>query len=225
VGTSKESDHAAFRAPKSQNITTVPHRVATDDRARRNGHCGGILWFTGLSGAGKSTLAVELERVLFEKGYQVFMLDGDNVRQGLSADLGFAPEDRAENIRRIGEVAGLFAEAGFVVVTAFISPYRAHRDSIRARYSHCFHEIFISASLEVCESRDKKGLYKRARAGAIRDFTGISAPYEPPLAPDLVVDTESRTLTQCRDQLLGYVDERLKARTDMAQGVGAFRSV
>jgi bifunctional enzyme CysN/CysC len=194
------------RAPKSQNLSTTEHRVSEDSRTERNGHRGGILWFTGLSGAGKSTLAVELERVLFGKGFQVMLLDGDNVRKGLSADLGFSPDDRAENIRRIGEVAALFAEAGVLVITAFISPYRADRDMIRRRHPRYFHEVFINAPLEVCEARDAKGLYRKARAGEIKEFTGVSAPYEPPASPDLVVRTADSGVQDCVERLLRYVE-------------------
>ena len=195
--------------PKSENVFTVAHRVSQEDRVKANRHRGGILWFTGLSGAGKSTLAIELERALFAERFQVYTLDGDNVRQGLSADLGFSPEDRAENIRRIGEVAALFAEAGFVVITAFISPYRADRDRIRARHPKYFHEVFINASLEVCESRDSKGLYRRARAGEVKEFTGISAPYEAPLAPELELRTGEKPVQACVDDLLAFVEQRL----------------
>src|SRR5690348_8879324 len=140
--------------PKSKNLGSVERRVHEADRTRRSGHHGGMLWFTGLSGAGKSTLAVELERVLFDKGFQVMLLDGDNVRKGLSADLGFSPQDRAENIRRIGEVAALFAESGMIVITAFISPYRGDRDAIRVKHPRYFREVYINAPLEVCEARD-----------------------------------------------------------------------
>ena len=139
-----------------------------------------MLWFTGLSGAGKSTLALALERELFAKGYQVYVLDGDNIRTGLNANLGFSPEDRAENIRRVGEVAALFADAGFIVISSFISPYRSDRERARAAAKDAFHEIYVKASLAACEERDPKGLYKRARTGEIAEFTGISSPYEPP---------------------------------------------
>jgi bifunctional enzyme CysN/CysC len=162
-----------------------------------------------LSGAGKSTLAAELERLLFAKGHQVTLLDGDNVRQGLSADLGFSPEDRTENIRRIGEVAGLFAEAGLIVITAFISPYRADRDRIRAAHSGHFFEIFINAPLHVCESRDAKGLYRRARTGEVKDFTGVSAPYEPPLRADLELLTDRWPIERCLSELTAFVDQQL----------------
>jgi len=199
-------------APRSEHLVTVHHRIPAEARARLNGHRGGILWFTGLPGAGKSTLAVELERVLFAKGYQVFLLDGDNVRQALCADLGFSRADRAENIRRVGEVAALFAEAGLLVVTAFISPYRADRDRIRAAHGEFFHEVHVAAPLEVCEARDAKGLYRRARAGEIEEFTGISAPYEPPVAAELVLDTATRSVEACVADLLAYVESQFRWR-------------
>lgn len=205
---------------KSENVTTVFHRVADQDRARANGHRGGILWFTGLSGAGKSTLAVELERRLFARRFQVFLLDGDNVRQGLSADLGFSQGDREENIRRVGEVAGLFAEAGLIVISAFISPYRKHRDQLRAKHHTYFHEIYINAPLEVCEARDSKGLYRKARAGEIAEFTGVSAPYEPPVAADLEIMTAQWSIDQCLHALVTFVESHLLVTTSSKQAQG-----
>jgi bifunctional enzyme CysN/CysC len=202
-------DQRQAAAPKSGNLFAVEHRVAAADRARMNGHRGAILWFTGLSGAGKSTLAVELERLLFAKGYQAFLIDGDNLRRGLNADLGFSPAERSENVRRVGEVAGLFAEAGMIVISAFISPYRADRDRVRAAHGAHFHEIYINAPLEVCEARDAKGLYQRARAGEIKEFTGVSAPYEPPLAPQLEIRTSEWPVARCIAELAVYVQQRL----------------
>ncbi|MBF0375135.1 MAG: adenylyl-sulfate kinase, partial [Alphaproteobacteria bacterium] len=196
-------------AAKSTNITVAEHAVTRDERWLANGHKSGILWFTGLSGAGKSTLAMALERRLFERGYRAYVLDGDNVRHGLSADLGFSPEDRAENIRRIGEVANLFAQAGFIVLTAFISPYRADRERARAIAPDFFHEVHVKAGLATCESRDVKGLYAKARAGKIPEFTGISAPYEEPLAADLVVPTDRMDVTRSVDLLMAYVERKL----------------
>ncbi|MBL6957378.1 MAG: adenylyl-sulfate kinase [Rhodospirillales bacterium] len=193
---------------KSTNIFSVEHRVAATERQETNGHRGGILWLTGLSGSGKTTLGLELERHLHLKGYQVYMLDGDNVRGGLNSDLGFAPDDRTENIRRIGEVAALFADAGLIVVTAFISPYQADRDLARAVKPDGFHEVFVKADLETCEERDPKGLYKRARLGEIPEFTGISAPYEQPAAAELVVDTGALSIGQSINRLLEYVDDQ-----------------
>jgi bifunctional enzyme CysN/CysC len=151
-----------------------------------------VLWLTGLSGAGKSTLAIRVERELFHRGYAVYALDGDNVRLGLNADLGFSPNQRTENIRRVGEVAALFADAGLICITSFISPYQTDRDRARAAARQRFHEIYVKADLTVCEARDPKGLYRRARSGEIGDFTGISSPYEPPSAAELTVETDKR---------------------------------
>jgi len=191
---------------KSENLTSVEHRVTAPHRTERNGHCGGVLWFTGLSGSGKSTLAMAVEQRLFNKGYHVYVLDGDNVRGGLNANLGFSPEDRAENIRRVGEVAGLFADSGVICISAFISPYRADRERARAAAKVGFHEIFIKAGLDACERRDPKGLYRKARAGEIADFTGISAPYEPPSKAELVVDTEAADIEDSVRQVVDYVE-------------------
>jgi len=190
---------------KPENLTPVDHKVTRTSRAERFGHRGGILWFTGLSGAGKSTLAMAVEQHLFRKGYSVYVLDGDNVRSGLNANLGFSPEDRVENIRRVGEVAALFADAGVLCITAFISPYRADRARARQAGGEAFHEIYIRADLKTCERRDPKGLYRRARAGEITEFTGVSAPYEAPESAELVVDTANGSIDACVDQILRYV--------------------
>ena len=198
-------DQRAQITIRASNLTEVDHGVDNARRAARNRHQPAVLWFTGLSGAGKSTLAMALERRLFDEGYQVYVLDGDNVRTGLNANLGFSPEDRAENIRRVGEVAALLADAGLIVITAFISPYRADRDRAREAGGDAFREIYIKADVETCESRDPKGLYKRARAGEIRDFTGISAPYEEPANPELVIDTSNGDVDSCVDELVAYV--------------------
>jgi bifunctional enzyme CysN/CysC len=194
-------------AVKSTNVISVEHRLTADSRATRNGHHGGVLWFTGLSGAGKSTLAMEVEQRLFAKGYQVYVLDGDNVRRGLNANLGFSHEDRTENIRRVGEAAALFADSGIICITAFISPYRVDRDRARASAPGRFHEIYIKADVETCEQRDPKGLYKKARAGQIAQFTGVSAPYEPPEAPDLVVDTGTENVSESVERIIRYVEK------------------
>lgn len=196
----------ARRQVKSENITHVDFAVSRTERARMNGHWGGVLWFTGLSGSGKSTLATELQKRLFDKGWQVFVLDGDNMRQGLCADLGFSPDDRSENIRRVGEVAALFAKAGMIVISAFISPYREDRRRVRAMAAEYFHTVHLSAGVEVCETRDVKGLYKKARAGKIPEFTGVSAPYETPENPELVLDTGSLSIDESVDRLLEYVE-------------------
>lgn len=199
-------DQRKRQAPTSQNIFAVEHRVDTDARWQANNHKSGILWLTGLSGSGKSTLALELEHQLFRRGWQAYVLDGDNIRFGLSADLGFSPEDRAENIRRVGEVAALFARAGVLVVTAFISPYREDRDRARAVAPDLFHEVYLKADLAVCETRDPKGLYEKARKGEIAEFTGISAPYEEPTGAELEVETGTQSLAESTEQLLRYVD-------------------
>lgn len=197
---------------RATNLQRVAHQVTAEDRRSRNGHDGGVLWFTGLSGAGKSTLAVEAERRLFNMGYHVYVLDGDNIRHGLNTNLGFSPEDRSENIRRVGEVAALFARAGFIVLSAFISPYRSDRDRARQAAGEAFHEVFVKADLAVCEGRDPKGLYRRARAGEIRDFTGISAPYEEPETPELVVDTAKLAIEDSVGRVLKYVEQNFSLR-------------
>ncbi len=191
---------------KATNIFTSRSRIKAPERADRNRHKGGVLWLTGLSGAGKSTLAVEVERVLFEQGYHVYVLDGDNLRHGLNSNLGFSHLDRTENIRRVGEVAALFADAGFVCISAFISPYRDDRRHAREAAGEGFHEIYVEADLATCESRDPKGLYKRARRGEIPDFTGISAPYEEPKTAELSVDTAQNDVDTCVRMVLDYVD-------------------
>lgn len=203
-------DQRQLLTVRASNLTAVGHAVSRAARAARNGHKGGVLWFTGLSGAGKSTLALALERELFAKGYHVYVLDGDNIRGGLCRDLGFSPEDRAENIRRVGEVAALFADAGFIAISSFISPYRSDRQRAREAAGENFHEIYVKADLAVCEQRDPKGLYKRARKGEIKDFTGISAPYEPPENPELVVPTDELGLEDCIALLLRYVEEHFR---------------
>lgn len=190
---------------KSTNIQHTEHLVSPFDPCLKNGHRNGILWFTGLSGSGKTTLAFELERILFQKGWYTFVLDGDNMRHGLCADLGFSAADRAENMRRVGQVAKLFAESGCLVITAFISPYRKDREQIRILSGDLFHEVYIATPLEICEQRDPKGLYAKARCGEIESFTGISAPYEPPKAPDLRVETSQLSVEESLEQLIEYV--------------------
>ncbi|CAA6605016.1 adenosine 5'-phosphosulfate kinase [Rhodospirillaceae bacterium LM-1] len=190
-----------------RNITFSQHHVSLQERWQQNGHASGILWFTGLSGSGKTTLALNLERRLFDRGWHACVLDGDNVRHGLSSDLGFSQHDREENIRRIGEVAKLFALSGVIVITAFISPYRSDRDRVRNIAPDMFREVHIDASLEVCERRDPKGLYVKARQGLIADFTGISAPYETPHKPELRVPTQELGIADCLDLLETYAVE------------------
>jgi bifunctional enzyme CysN/CysC len=201
-----------IRVVRAENLHTVKHRVTSEQRAERTGHKGGVLWFTGLSGSGKSTLAMAVEQELFIKGYNVFVLDGDNVRQGLNANLGFSPDDRAENIRRVGEVAALFADAGVITITAFISPYRADREKARRAAREQFHEIYIKADLNTCENRDPKGLYKKARRGELPDFTGISAPYEAPISPELVVDTQAQPVDDSVRQIIAHVESSFRLR-------------
>lgn len=194
---------------KSTNTIPHPVSVSRDKRERKNGHKAVILWFTGLSGAGKSTLAQAVDERLYNMGYRSYVLDGDNIRHGLCGNLGFSDSDRKENIRRIGEVAKLFIDAGTITLTAFISPFREDRDRVRALVpSGDFIEIYCSAPLNICEARDVKGLYKRARAGEISDFTGISSPYEPPDNPELVVETGQQPLHYCCDQVIRYLQER-----------------
>ena len=184
------------------NILRAEGLVGAADRVALLGHGGRTVWFTGLSGSGKSTLAFAVEEALVARGVAAYVLDGDNVRFGLNRDLGFSPADRTENVRRIGEVCRLFQDAGIVVLTAFISPYRADRDAVRALHPDgAFTEVFVDTPLAVCEERDVKGLYAKARAGEITEFSGISAPYETPLAPELCIDT-SRPLAECVTEVL-----------------------
>ena len=193
----------------NKNILWHDALVSRADRQSQNGHNSVILWFTGLSGAGKSTLAHAVERRLHELGCRTFVFDGDNVRHGLCADLGFSADDRSENIRRIGEMAKLFVEAGVIALTAFISPYRADRDRVRALAAPGdFIEIYCECPLDVCEQRDVKGLYAKARQGVIRDFTGISSPYEQPETPELAVNTATLSLDACVEQVLALLRQR-----------------
>lgn len=189
------------------DIFTSSHLLSVAERERRNGHRSAVIWLTGLSGAGKSTLAMSLERKLFERGASVYVLDGDNIRTGLSNDLGFSAPDRAENIRRVGELAAIFSDAGLIVITAFISPMDRDREIARAACGERFHEVFVKADLQTCEARDTKGLYRRARAGEISEFTGISAPYEIPKNPQLVIDTSEASIEECVEILVRYVEK------------------
>ena len=192
--------------------TNVAWHHATVTRARRetqNGHSGAILWFTGLSGSGKSTLAHAVEEYLHQHGCRTFVLDGDNVRHGLCGDLGFSANDRQENIRRIGEVAKLFMEAGIIVLAAFISPCSDDRERVRGTVGQDdFIEIYCNTSLDICETRDVKGIYKKARAGEILDFTGISSPYQMPINPELTVNTGTASLDVCVQQVIGEIMSR-----------------
>ncbi|MBN1608214.1 MAG: adenylyl-sulfate kinase [Polyangiaceae bacterium] len=193
------------------NITWHAGQITREDRQRSLGQKGATLWFTGLSGSGKSTIAVALEKALMQRGKHAYCLDGDNIRHGLNKNLGFSAADREENIRRIGEVAKLFADAGMIATTSFISPYRADRDAVRALHAAAnlpFVEVFVDCPIEVAEQRDPKGLYKKARAGEIRGFTGIDDPYEPPEHPELRVRTDQLSVEDSVQAVLKLLDER-----------------
>ncbi len=195
-------------------MNRVFQSVDHKERALRNRHAGLVVWLTGLSAAGKTTIANALERELFDAGRQVYVLDGDKMRQGLCSDLGFSPESRKENIRRVGEVARLFADAGIICVTAFISPYRSDREMVRAMLpSGGFLEVFVNAPLSVCEQRDPKGLYAKARAGIIKDFTGVSAPYEPPSHPEVELRTDKLNIAECVAAVVRKIDEQRGVQT------------
>ncbi len=200
-----EVDSVGESEPVSQDVTRADGHVNRARRAAVTGHEGQTVWFTGLSGSGKSTLAFAVEDALIARGVATYVLDGDNVRMGLNRDLGFSPEDRTENVRRIGEVCRLFQDAGLVVLAAFISPYHSDREAVRALHPDgAFTEVFMDTPLEVCEERDVKGLYARARAGEVPDFSGISAPYETPISPDMRIDT-SRPIEDCVAAVLGVL--------------------
>ncbi len=195
--------------PKAKNLTWHPGKLSVGQRIEKLGQKGAVLWLTGLSASGKSTVAREVELALVENNKNAYVLDGDNIRQGLNSNLGFSPEDRKENIRRIGEVAKLFSEANVITLTAFISPYQADRDLARKLMpAGQFFEIYCAASVEECEGRDPKGLYKKARAGEIKDFTGISAPYEAPEKPELTLYTGKETLEESTRKVLALLQEK-----------------
>lgn len=195
--------------PKSENVSWSESHVSRAERETLLGHRAVTLWFTGLSGSGKSTLARALEQALIRRRALAYVIDGDNVRHGLNANLGFSPEDRSENIRRVGEVAKLLNDAGVIVLTAFISPYRSDRNRVRELLpAGQFLEVFVDCPLEVCERRDVKGLYRKARAGEIPEFTGVSAPYEPPLDPELRLDTAELSLDSCIERLGALLERR-----------------
>ncbi len=193
---------------KAENITWHKGNITFTDRCKNLKQTGLVIWFTGLSGSGKSTIAVEVEKVLLEKGKAVYRLDGDNIRHGLNNDLGFSPEDRKENIRRIAEVAALFKDAGLIVLASFISPYREGREFARRRAgTDYFKEIYVKADIQICAQRDPKGLYKKAQQGKIENFTGISAPYEEPENPDLVLNTEKLSVRECTAKVIRLIEE------------------
>lgn len=195
--------------PKSKNIVWSESHVEAAQRQEIMGHKPATIWFTGLSGSGKSTIALATEFALIKRGINAYILDGDNVRHGLNNNLGFSPADRTENIRRIGEVCALFCDAGLLVFSAFISPYRADRDLVRSKHADGqFIEVHVNAPLEVCESRDVKGLYQKARAGEIPEFTGISAPYDEPLNPEIILETGEHSIEECAQQVLSYLEKQ-----------------
>jgi len=194
---------------KATNIKWHHGKITKEERAKLLNQKGVTIWLTGLSGSGKSTIAVELEHVLTENRHQAYILDGDNIRHGLNKNLGFSPEDRTENIRRIGEVAKLFTDAGIISITAFISPYRDDRDAVRKLLNEGeFIEVYVKCPLDVCEERDTKGLYKKARVGEVKDFTGISAPYEEPHNPELTIDTSRLSVEESTRVVLNYLEEK-----------------
>ncbi|MDQ0901563.1 MULTISPECIES: adenylyl-sulfate kinase [unclassified Paenibacillus] len=188
------------------NVVYQPTHFKMGDRHSLNGHKSCVLWFTGLSGSGKSTLAVEVEKELFRLRLHSYILDGDNIRMGLNRDLGFGPSDRTENIRRIGEVSKLFVDAGVIVLSAFISPYQADRDLVRALFQPGeFIEIYVDCPIVECERRDPKGLYRKARQGEITNFTGVSAPYEIPSQPEITLRTDHQTVSECVEAVITYL--------------------
>ena len=198
-----------MKEQKATNVVWHEHKVTREEREQLLKQKGAVLWFTGLSGSGKSTIASEVAYKLQSMGRLTYILDGDNIRHGLNKDLGFSPEDRNENIRRISEVANLFADAGVITITAFISPYRKYRNFCRELAGNDrFIEIYAKASLETCEKRDPKGMYKKARAGIIKDFTGIDAPYEEPENPELIIDTDQETVDESAERVLKKLQEK-----------------
>ena len=191
-----------------KNIKWHNSSISRQDLERLRGHRGMVIWFTGLSGSGKSTLANALNEALYAKKISTYLLDGDNIRHGLCKDLGFSDKDREENIRRIGEVANLFMNAGIVAITAFVSPFESDRENVRKIIGKDFIEIFCAANLDICEKRDTKGLYKKARLGQIKDFTGISSPYEIPNDPEIIVDTGSMDINDSVIQIMKYLSDK-----------------
>ncbi|MBC2843862.1 adenylyl-sulfate kinase [Winogradskyella flava] len=198
-----------------RNIIPHDYQVSITDRRKSNNHNSFLLWFTGLSGSGKSTVANVVEQKLYQKGIKTYALDGDNIRKGINKDLTFAPEDRTENIRRIAEIANLMVNAGLVTIAAFVSPYKKDRENIRSIVKDVnFVEIYINTSVEECERRDVKGLYKKARAGEIKNMTGISAPYEAPEQPDIEIKTEEESVDAAAQRILDYITPKLKLNNE-----------
>jgi bifunctional enzyme CysN/CysC len=213
VGTKSESKADRTTSP---NVVWEGLNIPREAREEQNGHRSAVLWFTGLSGSGKSTVAREVEQRLFDRGCHTMMLDGDNVRHGLSGDLGFSAADREENIRRVGEVSRLFFEQGNLTLCTFISPYQEDRDRVRSLLPDGrFHEVYVNCDIETCKERDPKGLYEKAESGEIKNFTGISAPYEPPADPELVIDTDALSVEACVEAVIEHLEETgLIERTD-----------
>jgi adenylylsulfate kinase len=194
-----------------ENIIAHSYQISKKDRQASNNHNSFLMWFTGLSGSGKSTIANVVEQELHKQGIKTYTLDGDNIRKGINGDLSFAPEDRTENIRRIAEISNLMVDAGLVVLAAFVSPYKKDRENIRSIVKDVnFVEVFINTSVEECERRDVKGLYKKARAGEIKNMTGISAPYEAPENPDIEIKTEEETIEHAVQRIVDYINNKLK---------------
>ncbi|MEZ4801574.1 MAG: adenylyl-sulfate kinase [Gelidibacter sp.] len=198
-----------------EHIISHSYQVSVKDRRRANKHNSFLLWFTGLSGSGKSTIANKVEEALFKKGIKTYSLDGDNIRKGLNSDLTFAPEDRTENIRRIAETANLMIDAGLVVLAAFVSPYKKDRENIKTIVKDVnFVEVYVNTSVEECERRDVKGLYKKARAGEIKNMTGISSPYEAPLNPDIEIQTEYESVDEAVNRIMDYITPKLELKNE-----------
>lgn len=196
---------------KFPDNNTVPYKgfINRQDRNNSYGHRSGVVWFTGLSASGKSTIAYILEKILFNKGIKVYVLDGDNIRKGLNADLGFSPDERKENLRRIAEVSKLFIDAGILLLASFISPYKKDRDYVKEKIGiENYIEVYVKCPVEVCERRDPKGMYKKAKAGIIKEYTGVSAPYEEPESPDLIIESDKISVEEAVQKVLNYLTER-----------------
>ena len=195
-----------------ENIVYHKYEINRDKRCKSKSQPSFVIWFTGLSGSGKSTIASQVEQVLFHKGYQTYTLDGDNIRRGINKGLGFSREDRKENLRRIAEVARLFVDSGIITIAAFISPLKEDRDMVKSIVGiDDYYEIFVDTSVDECERRDVKGLYKKARAGEIKDFTGVNAPYEKPLNPDVTIKTEDKTIDKCVNEVVAHLKNKIEA--------------
>jgi adenylylsulfate kinase len=195
----------------TENITTFEYNISTNSRQELNNHTSFLIWFTGLSGSGKSSIANQVEKELFKRGIKTYLLDGDNIRKGINKDLTFAPKDRKENIRRIGEICSLMVDAGLITLATFISPYKLDRENVKCTLTkEKFIEIYVNTSLEECERRDVKGLYKKARAGLIKDMTGIDTPYEIPQNPDIEIQTANTTIEEATLKIIKYIEPKLK---------------